>query len=177
MCDLMMALTLGSTVLGAAGQMQQAQATQAAANYNAQIGDMNARIAEQRADDAIDRGRTEEQRKRQEVAKLKGAQVAAMAANGVDVSFGSPLDTIVDTAVLGELDALTVRSNAHREAYDYRVDAANKRAGASLSRMQGESARTGGYLNAAGTILTGAGRAYGYSKGYPGYRGGVGMIE
>lgn len=166
MCDLMMALTIGSTLLGAAGQIQQGQATAAAGRYNAQIMDMNATLSERRANDALERGKLEEQKKRQDVAKLKGAQTAAMAANGVDLTFGSPLDTLVDTAVLGELDALTIRTNANREAYDYRVDAVNKRAGGSLERMKADSASTAGYLSAAGTVLTGAGKAYqGYKTG------------
>jgi hypothetical protein len=131
---------------------------------------MNATLADRKAKDAIERGAVDEQRKRQQVAQLRGQQVAGMAANGVDVSFGSPLDTIVDSSVLGELDALTIRTNANREAYDYKVDATNKRAGASLSRAQADNAITGSYLNAAGTVLTGAGRAYsGFKTGNYGY--------
>lgn len=160
MCDISMILTLGSTLLGAAGQIQQGQAANASAKYNAQVQEMNATLADRRARDAIDRGAAEEQRKRQEVARVKGAQIAGMAANGVDITFGSPLDTIVDTATLGELDALTIRSNTYREAYDYKVDAVNKRAGANLTRMEGKNAQTGSYLAAAGTVLTGAGKAY-----------------
>jgi len=160
MCELGLILTLGSTVMGAMGQMQQAQATADAANYNAQVGDMNAQIAERRAVDALERGKTEEQRKRNEVAGIKGRQTAAMAANGVDLSFGSPLDTLVDTAVLGELDALTIRTNSYRENYDYKVDAVNKRAGANLERMKASSATSGGFLSAMGTVLTGAGKMY-----------------
>lgn len=165
MCDLMMALTLGSTLIGGIGQMQQANATAAAANYNAQIADMNAKISERRAIDAIERGKVEEQKKRQEVGKIKGQQIVAMSANGVDLTFGSPLDVLVDTAVLGELDALTIRSNAYRESYDYQVDAANKRAQANLHRMEASSAKQGGWLSAAGTLLTGAGKAYQSYKG------------
>lgn len=160
MCDISMILTLGSTLLGAAGQIQQGQAANASAKYNAQVQEMNANLADRRARDAIERGAAEEQRKRQEVARIKGAQIAGMAANGVDITFGSPLDTIVDTATLGELDALTIRSNTYREAYDYKVDAVNKRAGANLTRMEGKNAKTGSYLAAAGTVLTGAGKAY-----------------
>lgn len=167
MCELMTALTIGSTLLGAAGAIQQGQAASASARYTAQVQDMNAQIAERKAKDALERGALEEQRKRQEVAQLRGRQTAALAANGVDLSFGSPLDTIVDTAVLGEMDALTIRTNANRESYDFRVEAANQRAGASASRAQGENALTGSYLNAGGTILAGAGKAYGYSKGVP----------
>lgn len=164
MCELTTILAIGSTVIGAAGAIQQGQATAAASRYNSQVGEMNATLADRRAKDAVERGENEEQRKRQEVAKIKGAQVAAMAANGVDVGFGSPLDTMVDTAVLGELDALTIRTNAYRESYEHRVDGVNKRAGAELDRMKASSAETAGYLNAAGTVLTGAGKAYGDYK-------------
>lgn len=166
MCDLMMALTLSSTLLGAAGAVQQGQATAASSRYNAQVQEMNATLADRRAKDALERGAVEEQRKRQQVAGLQGQQKAAMAANGVDLTFGSPLDTIVDSAVMGEMDALTIRTNTAREAYDYKVGAVNQRAGATMSRAAADNAETSGYLGAAGTILGGAGRAYqGYRTG------------
>lgn len=160
MCDLGLVLTLGSTLLGAAGQIQQAQATASANRYNAQVADMNAKLSDRRAKDAIERGAIEEQKKRQQVQQVLGKQQAAFAANGVDLTFGSPLDTIVDTSVMGELDALTIRSNTYREAYDFKVDAANKRSSATLSRMNADAAETGGFLGAMGTVLGGAGKAY-----------------
>lgn len=183
MCDLGLSLAigslvagLGSTVIGAAGAIQQGQAASAAGKYNAQVADMNAKLADRRSRDAIERGQDEEQRKRLATSRMIGQQKAGMAANGVDLSFGSPLDTIVDTSVLGELDALTIRSNAYRESYDYQVDAVNKRAGANMERMKAKSALTAGYLGAAGTVLAGAGKAadqFGKMKygngGYGGY--------
>lgn len=159
-CDLITALTIGSTVMGAAGQIQQGQAAKKAGEYNAKVAEMNATLSERRARDALERGAVEEQRKRQEVAQLKGRQIASMAANGVDVGYGSPLDSIVDTAVLGEMDALTIRSNAYRENYDFKVDAANGRASASMARAEGKNAASAGYLGAAGTVLTGGSKAY-----------------
>jgi hypothetical protein len=146
---------IGSTVMGGVSAIQQGNAAAASASYNAKVSTMNAEIMDKNARDAIERGKIEEQQKRFEIAALTGRQRAAMAANGVDLSFGSPLDTIVDTAMLGELDALTIRSNAAREAYDYKVAGANNRADASLSRANASSARTGGYLSAFGTILGG----------------------
>lgn len=161
MCDIAMALTLASTAIGAVGQIQSANAQASASRYNAQVQEMNATLADRRAKDAIERGAAEEQRKRQQVAQLKGQQQVAMAANGVDLAFGSPLDTIVDTAVLGELDALTIRSNAYRESYDYKVQGVNARAGATMSRMSADAAQTGGYIGALGTVLGGGSKAYG----------------
>jgi hypothetical protein len=169
MCELMTALAIGGTIMGAAGQIQQGQAAAASARYNAKIGEMNATLAERRSRDALQRGAIEEQRKRMEVGRIRGQQTAAMAATGVDVGFGSPLDLIVDTSVLGELDALTIRTNAYRESYEHKVDAANKRAGANLSLMQGQNAMTSGYLSAGGTVLTGAGKAYEYYSRPAGY--------
>jgi len=171
MCELMTALTIGSTVLGAVGAVQAGQAAAASGRYTAQVQEMNATLADRRAKDAIERGQIAEQRKRQEVAAIVGKQTAGMAANGVDLTFGSPLDTLIDTATMGEIDALTIRTNANREAYDYKVQAVNSRSNATLSRAQADAAETGGYLKAGATILGGGGQAYGRSKGIPSYTG------
>lgn len=167
MCDLTMpawlplALTAASTVVGGASAIYQADASAKASMYNSQVMSMNAVLAERRAKDALERGAKAEQAKRMEVAQLQGRQRAAMAANGVDITYGSALDTIVDTAYLGELDALTIRRNAAREAYDFNVDAVSGRADAGLARSNASDTLTGGYLSAASTVLGGAASTYG----------------
>jgi hypothetical protein len=161
MCELTTALTIGATLIGAAGSIYQGNAAAAAGKYNAQVAEMNATLADRQAKDALERGAKEEQKKRMEVAQLKGRQIAASAANGVDLTFGSPLDNIVDTATLGELDALTIRRNAAYEAYDYEVQGVNFRSDAKLARMNAKAAKVGGYLGAAGTVLGGLGKGYG----------------
>lgn len=161
MCELTTALMIGSTLIGGYSQIQAGNAQAAAAQYNAQVAEMNATLADRAAKNALERGAAEEQRKRMEVASIQGRQRAAMAANGVDLTFGSPLDTLVDTAMMGELDALTIRQNSAREAYDYETQGVNYRADATLSRMNASSARSGGYLGAIGSVLGGGARAYG----------------
>ncbi|MET3853055.1 hypothetical protein [Rhizobium sp. OAE497] len=160
MCDLSLALAIGSTVIGAAGQVQQASAESAADKYNAQVADMNATLADKKARDDITAGQQEEQRKRLETAQLEGKQKAAMAANGVDLNFGSPLDTLVDTAKIGELDALNIRTNAYRAAYNDKVQATNFQNEAIMDRAKSSYDAEGGYLGAVGTILGGAGKAF-----------------
>lgn len=155
MCELTTALMIASTVVGGYSQIQAGNAQAAAGQYNAQVAEMNATLADRAAKDALERGAREEQQQRMATAQLQGRQRAAMAANGVDLTFGSPLDTLVDTATMGELDALTIRRNAAREAYDMNVQGVNARADATLSRMNARSAQTGGYLSAAGTVLGG----------------------
>lgn len=161
MCTLAMALTIGSTLVGAVGSIGQGMAAQSAAKYNNQIAQMNAKLEERKAADALDRGKLEEQKQRMQSAGIEGRQLAAMGANNVDVSFGSPLEIINDTHYLGEMDALIVRTNANRESYDHRVAAENYRDQGQLGLMEGQSKMTGGFLDAFGSVLGGAGKAYG----------------
>ena len=160
MCTIAAVIGLVGSAVSAVGQMQQAKAQAAAANYNAKVSDINAQISQRRAQDALERGADEEQRQRLKTQQILGQQRAAMAANGVDIGWGSPLDTMVDTATMGELDALTIRQNAARENYDYRVQAMNGEADAELKRGEAKSALQGGSLAAMGTLIGGVGSAF-----------------
>ena len=156
--------TILSTAISAAGAIQQANAQADAANYQAKVQENNAKIAEFKARDAVVRGNEEQKKQRQHTAQVAAKQRAAQAANGIDTTYGSALDAAIDTAMLGELDALTVQSNSYREAYDHKIDATNERAGAELSRMEARNAKKAGFLNAAGTLVGGFGKAYGQYK-------------
>lgn len=161
MCvDPVTAMMIGSTVLGAAGSVQQGNAANASAQYNAQVADMNAKLSERQARDAVARGSIDEQQQRMKTSLTLGQQRAAMAASGVDLKFGSPLDALVDTATMGELDALTIRTNTYREERDIRQQGLNAQGQASMMRAEGAAAKSGGFLSAAGTVLGGGARAY-----------------
>jgi hypothetical protein len=59
-------------------------------------------------------------------ATLKGNQVAAAqkvgyAASGVDTQSGTPMEAMADTRVMSAMDAATLRNNAAREAWGYKV--------------------------------------------------------
>jgi hypothetical protein len=82
-----------------------------------------------------------------------------MAANGIEIDSGSPLDVLMDTAQLGELDALTIRANAEREAYGFRSQQGNLTAQAGLTQMAGRNAVTAGYIGAGSTLLSSAATA------------------
>lgn len=160
MCDPVTMMLVGSTALTAAGSIQQGAAAKASANYNAKVADMNAKISDRQARDAVARGQIDEQQQRMKTSQVLSQQKVAMSANGVDLKFGSPLDALVDTATMGELDALTIRTNTAREVRDLRQQGANQTAQAGLLRAQGSAAQTGGYLGASGTVLGGGSDAY-----------------
>lgn len=135
--------TIGSIKAGNAAK-RAGEASQRAAESQAQILEYNAAVDELRARDAILRGQEEEQRFRSVVRGAIGTQRAEFAAGNIDVGFGSALDVQADAAKLGELDALTIRTNAAREAWGYQVSAEDFRRGAGVTRQEGVAAREAG---------------------------------
>lgn len=141
--------------LAKAGEQQQRAAESAA-----EMHEWNAEVADLQAADAVERGQQEENRFRSSVRGIIGSQRAAMAAGNVDVGFGSALDVQADAAYLGELDALTIRSNAAREAWGYKVEAFDAKFRAAVTREEGAAAaeagrvaRTNQRIGAVGTVL------------------------
>lgn len=134
---------VGATVAGTA---YAAYSQKRAGDAQASIAEKNAAIAERAAQDAIERGKVAENEQRQKVRQLQGEQKAAMAAAGADVQSGSNLDTLSDTAMVGEFDALTIRNNAAREAYGYRTQSAQYSAEAALAQQRGTSSLYGSLL-------------------------------
>lgn len=114
------AAATGATVYG---QIKGQEAAGAQANYLAQQARQRQEIAARQAADATQRGQVAEQRQRDLTAQRIGTQQAQLAGQGTDLA-GSPTDILGDTARAGEFDALTVRSNAMREAYGYQVQGA-----------------------------------------------------
>lgn len=119
--------------------------------YQAKVAKNNALTQSRMAAAAAEKGQRDEQRLRLAIAHQKSGQRAALGASGRTVS-GSASDLLADTAMLGELDALTLRSNAGMEAYGYEVAANNSLAQADLYRTSGKQAATGTLLTTAASV-------------------------
>ena len=130
----------------AAAAVSSGQAAKANADFNSQVAKNNAAAAEQQA--AADAQLVAKQNRR-----VRGAQIAAMSAAGLDPNSASAGDVQYDSAVSGELNRLTT-------LYKGKVMGANYNAQAQSMSMQGESAATSGYMNAGASILSGAAQAY-----------------
>lgn len=147
--------TVGSAVMGVTSSIQQGKAQQAQANYQAQVAKENARIAENNAAVERQQGIEEARLQRIKTAQAIGSQKTAMAANGVDVTQGTALDVIEDTATMGELDALQTRYNYERKALSYEATANNFSNQANLDIIAGKNARTAGTYGAISSGLAG----------------------
>lgn len=135
---------IGSTALSVYGQKKAGDAAKAggianrrAAESSAGLSEFNAAIADLQAKDAEARGEQEAAKFRQGVRALVSEQRTGFAAGNIDVNYGSAVDTQADAEFLGELDALTIRTNAAREAWGYRVQATDDRERARIQREEG----------------------------------------
>lgn len=102
--------------------------------------EQNQKLAESSAEDARLRGDRNASISRQQTRMNIGAQRAAAAASGVDVNAGSALDLQADTAGQGAMNELTIKNNAWREAWGFKVQAANAGSSAAMAGNAGANA-------------------------------------
>lgn len=167
-------VAIGAAVIGTAvsayGAIQQGEAAGRAADaqaqmsrYQAEVARNNQQIAKNMADREIAAGQAAAQAESMKTAARVAKLRAGMAAHGVDVSTGSAVDVQSSERKMGALDAETVLANAQVKAYGYQSKAYGYGADAGLYDTAGANAsatasasRTGGYLKAAGTLLSSA---------------------
>jgi hypothetical protein len=127
---------MAGSVLGGAYAQSQAQAAQNAVNeFNANVEEQNAVLAEQDAKFIMESGKGQVQDLNRAVGEFKGEQRASIGASGVVVDSGSTRDVVLDTAAKGAIDALTLERNTAREARNARIQAANFKNQAELARL------------------------------------------
>lgn len=158
-----------STVLGTVSSVQQGKQQQAMYNYQAKVAEENAKIANKNAATERQTGIEEARLQRMKTLQAVGSQQAAMAANGMDVTQGTSLDIIEDTAAMGELDALQIQTNYERKAQSYEAQANNFNNQASMDVIAGKNAYTAGQIKAVQTGLNGVSKTAGVASKWVGF--------
>lgn len=133
-----------STGLEIAGQRRQAKIFEKEGDMEAELFGKNADVAEEQAKDAIARGHEAEMRQRFKQRTLAGSQQASFSGQGVTTGVGSAGLVSRSDFALGEMDALSIRENAAREALGYERQA-------DIYRDQGTMARTSARMRAKAT--------------------------
>lgn len=142
-------------LMTAAGQQEQGQAQAQADRYNAGIAQINEQIAKQNASYAGAAGEEQAGISEMRTRAQEGSIKAGQAAKGVDVNSGSAVDVQASEAAIGKLDAMTIRSNAAREAYGYQTQAVNQEAQQKLDEYAASQDIEAGNIASEGTLLTG----------------------
>ena len=146
MCDpvtLTLAVTVASASLSAYSQIQQGKSAAEFANYNAK--QMN-------ADANAERGaaQVEAERIRQAGKRAKSSAIAQLAGSGVDVNEGTALVIDKEIGKNAEQDAYTTILGGNDRALRLNAQA-------SVTKAQGQQAKSAGYLGAGTTLLGAAG--------------------
>jgi hypothetical protein len=139
MAAMPLALQIAGAAFTAYSAYSQSSASKNAYEYQAAVNRNNAKIAEWNAQDAARRGEQDEVNARRKIAATMGAQRATLAGRGIDMSEGSALNILTDTAYLGEQDVLTVRDNTAKNVWAARVQASNDRSNAELLQMRADN--------------------------------------
>ena len=153
------AIQVAGAGLSAVTAYSNSRSTRSAYEAQAQVARNNAVIAGWQADDVLARGDRAVSVQRSKTRQLKGAQRAAMAANGVDLNQGSALNILSDTELFGEMDADTIANNAAKEAWAIR----NQANGFTYEAAQASAraANESPLMATAGSLLTSAGKVAG----------------
>lgn len=140
--------SVGQGIMGA-----QAQATQG--EYQRRTAEMNARLADIQATDALGRGDKAAAALRYKGKQFMGAQRSNLVAQGIKIDSGTAAVVQENTRSAIEQDTMTIQNNAWREAWGFKVSALNQ-------RTQGQIAAFTAENNARNTLLSGGLNALGY---------------
>ena len=130
--------------LTAYSQHEAGQAAKATANYNAKLAENEAKAKEQQA-------HVESQQMQKQKERLIAAQRAGFAKGGAVITEGTPLLLMAEQAGEAELDILNQQRNRAMEATSLKSEA-------TLQKYQGKQAARAANIQAAGTVLSTAGK-------------------
>lgn len=109
----------------------------------AQIAELNAQQSELAAQQEMRRGESAVAAVSRNAGAVKGAQRAAMAANGINLGDGSAAEVLTSTDIAKEEDINTITANAVRAAWGQRMESTNFRNDALAKRAGADSISPG----------------------------------
>ena len=161
------AVSVVGSVISGIGAINSAEAQSANAKYQSEIASNNEQIAQQNAQLASAAGEAQVEQSGIKTRAAVGAIEAAQGASNIDVNSGSAVDVRASASELGQLDALTIRSNAEKQVYGYETQATAFAGQAALSAAQASQAPEAGAFSAVGSVLSGV---TGAAKIYQGWQ-------
>lgn len=134
----------------------QADATEQANDYQAQVAANNAKIAQLAQQRDAEAASEEESRQRMATAGALGEFATETGAGGIESSSGSALRTSNAIARFGQQDALTIRSNASARSFGHDVQMGDLYSQQQLAGVSSEWARINKRIGIGSSIASGA---------------------
>lgn len=164
-------LALAAAGVGAAGTLVSGFSQAAQYRAAAKTDRVNATFAADNARDAVDNTRLEAQRRYRQAAQLEGAQQASMAANGIDLGFGSAAQVDADSRMIAGEDVQQIYKDGLAKVQSYDREGWSYRASANANQSKASGAIVSAVFGAASTVLGGA-KQYAGLKAKPASAGG-----
>jgi len=155
MCD-PATLTIAATAAAAISSATSTVMAVQQANMKAKLAERNAQLERNAVEDEKQNTREQALTRYREIAKVKGQQRLAAAANGVGLDFGTASDVVGDTNMLGREDVQRIYTAGDRAIKSRDIAASNYGAEASMARSQKTGAIVGGIADFGSTVLSGA---------------------
>lgn len=152
-------MAVASSVVSAAGSIYGGLQANAQGKYESKLAKRNAQMEVDAARESRELGDDEAKRYYRDLARTKGQNIAAMAANGVDVSFGSAERLQQDTEMLGDEDVSAIYKNTEARTKGRLINASNFVEEAKAAKARGKAALVGSAFQAAGSLISGASQA------------------
>lgn len=174
----MLATAVGGGIT-AAGQYSKGQSDASMYGYQAGMARTNAAIAKQNSDYALNAGEIQQRQSGAKTQFDRSRALTAQSGSNLDVNFGSAQDVRDSITSVGRQDQDTIRENAARKAYGYRIEGANQENQAAMYDAAGANAKKSGTINAIGTLIGTAGSVAGkwYQASAAGIGSGRGTID
>lgn len=152
-------LSFFGTINSAVGTYYSSQAQISALKHQAEMEQINARIAERSAQSRMLQGQKDIGRLTLKAGQLKSKQRVSLAANGVVLGEGSAAEIIASTDLMKEIDANQIFINATQDAWSIRTGGLNNYINAQSALAKAGSisplgASTGSLLSGAGTVAS-----------------------
>lgn len=156
MTELVIYAIAGGTAAASIGAIAAGNAQKAALNYNADINERNAQVAEQQIDQLRIREEKNIAKFRKDYKAFSDAQSQAFRYNGWIASEGTPLKVALASAAEADEEIATRRYNAKLGEQSLRESALEQRMQANLNRIYGKQAQRAGFMQAGQSLLSGA---------------------
>jgi hypothetical protein len=154
----MMAAAAGLNVLGglmgASGSAKSGNSAMRIAEYNAQLRERDAKVAEQQAEQRIFMSKVEEGRLREDAVEFIGDQQAAYNASGVVAGTGTALTVALESAQRADEQIRNTAFNAMVDASVFREEATKQRLQAAVVRAEGAATARTKRMQAYGSLLS-----------------------
>ncbi len=157
MAGIAIASSLTSTALGVVGSAVQGSNEAAQQKYQEAVNRDNARIASEKAAQERQKGLEDARWQRIKNLQTIGDKKVALASSGSNIGYGSNLDIIEDTAMMGELDALMIENNSEQRAQSYEISANSYLSGANMNSFKASASKGLNALGAASSVTKGFG--------------------